>query len=147
MTVVSDACLNCRGSQVYCDGRRYVYQLSCCEACTHQATQLQLGGSQKKEITMAETTSTKDAAKSTASKPRKIRTEAERIKDLERQLAEAKAKAEQRSSKAADALKERRGKLVARRDKIDADIKALDAELEALAPRVGRGPDAGTPEG
>lgn len=69
-------------------------------------------------------------AKTTAPKAeRKVRTEEQRIADLEAELAERRRKAEARKNKVRDAAWAKRSKLVARRDELTKQIEAIDAEF------------------
>lgn len=81
---------------------------------------------------MADNATTKVKAPKPESTPRKIRTEAERIADLEAKLKAARAKAEAKANKQVTVLKDKRAALVARWDKLNAEIDAIDAQLLAM---------------
>lgn len=57
---------------------------------------------------------------------RKVRTDAERIADAERQLKELRERAEKKANKARDEAWAKRAKLVERRDKLNEQIAEID---------------------
>ena len=72
----------------------------------------------------------KNDTKAEAPKVERVRRSDEEIlADLERQLAEKRAKAEAKKHKARDAAWAKRAKLVEKRDAIAAQIEAIDAEF------------------
>ena len=71
-------------------------------------------------------TNEKAAKKSETKAERKVRTDAERIADAERQLKELRDRAEKKANRARDEAWARRAKLVTRRDELNAKIEEID---------------------